>query len=160
MISYAEKYKGIHPGRVLKRELEKRSLKQRSFALSIGVHPQALNAIIKARRDLNTAMALKMEDGLGLQVGSLVLLQAFFDIERVREKPNVRTPDFSILRKSLFWDTDIEKIDWEGRRRAVIRRVLERGNIAEKKEISRFYGSKRVAEVASSIHTTFSSTWV
>lgn len=79
MVSYAEKYRGIHPGQVLKRELKKRSLKQRPFALSIGEHPQTLNAIITERRDLNTALALRIEDKLGLQEGSLVLLQAFYD---------------------------------------------------------------------------------
>src|SRR5690606_29613880 len=156
MISYAKKYKGIHPGCILKKELEKRSLKQRSFALSIGVHPRTLNAIIRERRDLNTTMALKMEDELGLQLGSLVLLQAFYDLKKEKERQNARTPDFAILRKSLFWDTDIEKIDWEGHYKAVIRPVLERGNVHEKKEVSRFYGSKKVAEVASSIQTPFS----
>ncbi|MDL5511078.1 helix-turn-helix domain-containing protein [Arenibacter sp. M-2] len=157
MIAYAEKYKGMHPGWVLKRELKKRSLKQRPFALSIGEHPQTLNAITKERRDLNTALALKIEDKLGLGEGSLVLLQAFYDIKKEKEGQNARTPDFSILRKSLFWDTDIEKIDWQGQYKAVIRRVLERGNAQEKKEISRFYGAKKVAAVANSINATFAS---
>lgn len=152
MIAYVEKYKGIHPGRVLKRELEKRSLKQRPFALSIEEHPQTLNAITNERRDLNTALALKIENKLGLKEGSLVLLQAFYDIKKEKEGQHTRTPDFSILRKSLFWDTDIEKIDWEGQYKAVIRRVLERGNVQEKKEISRFYGKKKVAAVANSMN--------
>ncbi len=38
------KYKGIHPGIILDRELKKRSLKQRPFALSINEHPQTFNA--------------------------------------------------------------------------------------------------------------------
>src|SRR5688572_28557796 len=53
-------YKGIHPGIVLKRELEKRSLKQRPFALSIEEHPQTLNAITKGKRNMYTALALKI----------------------------------------------------------------------------------------------------
>ncbi|AZQ59902.1 plasmid maintenance system antidote protein [Maribacter sp. MJ134] len=157
MIAYAKKYKGIHPGRVLKRELKKRSLKQRPFALSIAEHPQTLNAITNERRDLNTALALKIEDKLGLEEGSLVLLQAFYDIKKEKAGHHTKTPDFSILRKSLFWDTDIKKIDWEGQYKAVIRRVLERGNTQEKKEISRFYGAKRVAEVANSMNRTATS---
>lgn len=157
MIAYAKKYKGIHPGRVLKRELKKRSLKQRPFALSIAEHPQTLNAITNERRDLNTALALKIEDKLGLEEGSLVLLQAFYDIKKEKADQHTKTPDFSIFRKSLFWDTDIKKIDWEGQYKAVIRRVLERGNTQEKKEISRFYGAKRVAEVANSMNRTATS---
>ena len=48
MLSISEKYKGIHPGVVLDRELKKRAIKQRPFALSIGEHPQIFNAIINA----------------------------------------------------------------------------------------------------------------
>lgn len=151
MIPYAEKYKGIHPGRVLKRELQKRSLKQRPFALSIGEHPQTLNAIIGEKRDLNTALALKIEDILGLQEGSLVHLQAYYDIKREKGKKHSKKPDFTILRKSLFWDTDVEHMDWEKKHKAVIRRVLERGSAQELKEISRFYGPKKVAAVADSL---------
>lgn len=42
MILFSEKYKGIHPGVVLDRELKKRSIKQRPFALSINEHPKLL----------------------------------------------------------------------------------------------------------------------
>ena len=116
-----------------------------------------MNAIIGQRPDLNTALALRIEDKLGLQEGSLVLLQAFYDIKKEKEGQRAKTPDFSILRKSLFWDTDIETMDWGRKYKAVIRRLLERGNDQEKKEISRFYGAKKVAAVASSINATFPS---
>lgn len=157
MVSLAEKYKGIHPGRVLERELKKRSLKQRPFALSIGEHPQTLNAITKGKRGLATALALKIEAKLGLEEGSLVLLQAFYEIEKAKEGQSSRTPDFSVLRKSLFWDTDVESIDWDRQYKPVIRRVLERGNEEEKKEVSRFYGTKKVASVAKSLEKTITS---
>lgn len=68
------KYKGIHPGIVLKRELDKRAIKQRPFALSLQEHPQTLNAIIKGKRTLNTALALKIEEKLDLQEGTLAIL--------------------------------------------------------------------------------------
>ena len=51
------------------------------------------------------------------------------------------------LRKVLFWDTQMESIDWEKQYKSVIRRVFERGNEFEKTEITRFYGSERVDEV-------------
>lgn len=44
------------------------------------------------------------------------------------------------LRKSLFWDTDIEKIDWEVHKREVISRTIMYGNLNEWREIKRFYG--------------------
>jgi plasmid maintenance system antidote protein VapI len=44
MIKRFEKYKGIHPGIILERELKKRAIKQRPFALSLDEHPQTFNA--------------------------------------------------------------------------------------------------------------------
>lgn len=140
------KYKGIHPGFVLKRELEKRSLKQRSFALCLDEHPQTINAILQGKRNLNTSLALKIECELGLEEGVLVLLQAFYDIKTAKEKGKFKTPDLDILRTSLFWDTKIENLDWEKQYKAVINRVFERGNEQEKNEILQFYGKKKVEE--------------
>lgn len=146
MIKQYEKYKGIHPGVILDRELKKRSIKQRPFALSLNEHPQTFNAITKGKRGISTALALKIERELGLEEGTLVILQAYYDIQKIKEKNLQRTPNLSVLSKSLFWDTDIKNIDWERQYRAVIQRVFERGNEADKKEIIRFYGIEKVKQ--------------
>jgi hypothetical protein len=57
------------------------------------------------------------------------------------------TPDLSLLRTILFWDTKMETIDWKRHKKAVIKRVFERGNDIEKNEIIRFYGSEAVDEI-------------
>lgn len=134
-----EKYKGIHPGIILERLLNKKAISQRPFALSIGEHPQTLNTITKGKRRLNTALALKIEEKLNLEEGSLALLQTYFDIKEEKSKAKQSTPNLTLLRKSLFWDTDISKIDWQKQREAVIRRIFERGNDIEKEEIKHFY---------------------
>ncbi len=139
-----EKYKGIHPGIVLERELKRRSLRQRPFALSVAEHPQTFNAITKGRRSMGTALALKIERVLGLEEGTLALLQTHYDILKEKEKQQGETPDLSILRQALFWDTDINRIDWHRQYNAVIQRVFERGNAQEKNEITCFYGSSKV----------------
>lgn len=59
--------------------------------------------------------------------------------------------NLSLIRKILFWDTDINKIDWEAQRRAVIERILERGNDQEKEEIKRFYGDAAFKMIADSL---------
>jgi plasmid maintenance system antidote protein VapI len=143
---YIEKYKGIHPGIILERELKKRTLQQRPFALSIEEHPQTINAITKGKRKLNTALALKIEEKLGLEEGTLALLQTYFDINEEKNKIKQISPSLSILRKSLFWDTDINKIDWAIQYKAVIQRIFERGNETEKNEIIRFYGQEKIKE--------------
>ena len=144
MNTYIEKYKGIHPGIILQRELKKRALLQRPFALSIGEHPQTLNAITKGKRNLNTSIALKIESKLGLEEGTLAILQTFYDILQEKKKLEQNTPDLSILRKSLFWDTDIHQIDWAKQYKAIIQRVFERGNELEINEIKRFYEQKSI----------------
>ena len=43
------------------------------------------------------------------------------------------------VRIALFWDTDIDEIDWEKHKRYVIKRVLERGTQSEIKALIEFY---------------------
>ena len=140
------KYKGIHPGIILERELQKRSLKKRPFALAMGEYPQIINDITKSKRNIPVALALKIEKQLELEEGTIVLLQSYYDIEKEKSKTQL-SPNLSILRKSLFWDTEIHNIDWNKQSKAVINRVFERGNEEEKKEIERFYGKRKVETV-------------
>src|SRR5690349_7484697 len=104
--------------------------------------------MIKGKRRVNTGLALKIEHALGLEEGALLMLQIFYDInEEKRKEAFGHHPDFSILRKILFWDTDIHSIDWNKHAKAVIRRVFERGNVSEKEEIIRFYGLAKVKAI-------------
>jgi plasmid maintenance system antidote protein VapI len=155
MKTYIEKFKGIHPGIILERELKKRELHQRPFALSLGEYPQTLNAITKGKRKLNTALALKIEEKLGLEEGTLALLQTYFDINEEKNKLKQISPNLSKLRKSLFWDTDINKIDWSKQYRAVIQRIFERGNESERKEIISFYGQEKIKNALSQNHLPY-----
>ena len=72
--------KGIHPGKIIGRDLKKRNLSQRSFAASIGEHSQTLNAVITGRRNLTVEMALKIEQAFGYEEGFLLLLQTYYEI--------------------------------------------------------------------------------
>ena len=145
-----EKYRGIHPGIILERLLAKKEISQRLFDLSIAEHPQTINAITKGRRNLNTALALKIEKELGLEEGSLVLLQTYYDIAEEKKK-TLHTPNLSNLRKSLFWDTDISKINWDKQYKAIIQRIYERGNEIEKQELINFYGQEKIDVALSTI---------
>lgn len=130
-----EKYKGIHPGMILERELKKRSLKKGPFALSLDEYPQTLNAVTKGKRGLTPALSLKIDKALGLEEGTMLILQAYYEIKKEKEKIEPRQhPDLSIIRKIIFWDTDIVRIDWERQYKYVIQRIFERGNNEEKKK--------------------------
>jgi plasmid maintenance system antidote protein VapI len=143
------KIKGLHPGFVLERELKKRKIKKSRFALSIQEFPQTLGSITKGKRKMNTPLALKIEQALGLEEGYFMIIQAFYEIEEEKKKINQKRPAISKLRRVLFWDTNFDKIDWELQKEAVIKRVFERGNEEEKKEITRFYGKEVINKIIS-----------
>ena len=138
--------KGVHPGKFLERELKKRNLNKRQFALSIGEHPQTLGSIIKGNRRMNVALSLKIEEAFGFEEGFLMTLQIHNDIKISKYDPNYK-PDLSKIRKGIFWDTDINKIDWKQMKIGVIKRVFSRGNEEERNEIIRFYGKDEVDKI-------------
>ena len=137
--------KGTHPGIIVDRKLKEKKLPKGRFALQINEYPQTLGAIIKGKRNMNIPLAMKIEKELNLTEGFLMMLQIFYDIKQEKHKLVEKTnPDLSKLRRGLFWDTDMKKIDWHCQRRAVIQRVFERGNSDEKAEITRFYGDSEI----------------
>ncbi len=147
MNNYISIIKGIHPGFILARELEQRHLKKGQFALSLKEFPQTLVSITKGKRNMNTALALKIEEALGIEEGFFMILQAYYNIETERRKQNTEQPDLTKLRPVLFWDTKIDGINWSKQKRTVILRVFERGNGGEKEEITRFYGQKTIDDI-------------
>ncbi|WP_298707632.1 hypothetical protein [Chitinophaga sp.] len=140
--------KGIHPGFVLERELKRRKIAKGPFALSINEFPQTLGAITKGKRKMNPNLAYRIEEALDIEEGFFMVLQAYHDMKLEKEKHRTpEKPDLSRLRPILFWDTAFDKIDWIRQKRAVIRRVFERGLLREKKEIVRFYGVAAVRSI-------------
>jgi addiction module HigA family antidote len=130
-----DKYKGIHPGLILEREIKKRGLKKGAFALSLEMYPQTLNEITKGRRVMTPELSLKIDKALELEEGTMFSLQAYYEIGRARLKLNLGNhPDFQIIRKALFWDTDFDKIDWEKKYKTIIKRVFERDCDMEKRD--------------------------
>lgn len=51
------------------------------------------------------------------------------------------------LRESLFWDTDIKKIDFQKHKTEIITRILMRGWLEEFNEMLAFYGKETVRNV-------------
>jgi antitoxin HigA-1 len=139
--------KGIHPGLILERELKQRHLSKGQFAISLKEYPQTLVSITKGKRRMNTNLALKIENALEIEEGYFMTLQLYYDIAEIKRRQPKSQPDLKKLRQILFWDTKMENIDWEKQKNAVIKRVFERGNEIEKKEINRFYGRENVNKI-------------
>lgn len=139
--------KGIHPGLILDRELKRRHLRRGPFAISIHEYPQTMGSVIKGKRKMNPDLSLKIEDALGIEEGFFMTLQVFYDIRELKKKDQRLHPDFTKLRRALFWDTKLENINWEAQKNSVIKRVFERGNETEKNEITRFYGIEAINKI-------------
>ena len=148
MNSVLEILKGVHPGLVVERELKKRALVRGKFAMSVDEYPQTFSSILKGKRKMNTCLAMKIEQALGLEEGFLMTLQVFYDIREEKKKlAQLHTPDLSKFRAAVFWDTPLDHIDWQRHSDFVIARIFERGNLREQKEVSKFYGLERIREV-------------
>jgi plasmid maintenance system antidote protein VapI len=145
MKSKLEILKGLHPGILIEKELKKRKIPRGQFAIAINEFPQTLSAIINGRRSVNLPLSLKIEKELGYYEGFLMTLQLYHDIKILKQKESAKhKPDLSKFRKVIFWDTDIQKIDWKKNKRAVIERVFEWGDKEEQDEVIRFYGQDEV----------------
>ena len=53
--------KGVHPGKIIERKLQKKNISKRQFAISIDEYPQTLGSIIKGNRNMNTDLSLKID---------------------------------------------------------------------------------------------------
>ena len=136
-----ENLKGMHPGALIKHELNRKKISQRKFAASIDEHWQILNAVINEKRGISLATALKVEEELGYDEGFLMILQVYYDIEKRKQKQIRSTlKGVSAIRRIIFWDTDFDSIDWAASKESIISRVLERGTEEEIAEIARYYG--------------------
>lgn len=132
--------KGIRPGKFIERDLRKKLLSQRNLAEATKIPYQTINAIIQGKRNLTTEQALKIERILCYQEGFIAILQTYYEIKQHKEMELSKLyKGIPQIRKSIFWDADLDKMNWGRYKNAVIKRVLERGNKNEIKEISQFY---------------------
>lgn len=144
MLPNIENVKGIHPGYILKRELKIRGLKSSQLASSIGEHKQTISAVLNRKRKITPMLSIKLSKTFHVEQDYFMLLQASYEVNSAAENSNNKKPNLDKFRPALFWDTKIDSIHWDRQKKAVIKRVLERGNGAEMMELVRFYGRQTV----------------
>lgn len=74
----------IHPGEILKDELDARGMSQRKFASIIGVSYSVLNEVINGKRPVTTEYALKIEAATGIPAYIWVNMQARYNMQTAR----------------------------------------------------------------------------
>ena len=146
MLPEIEKIKGIHPGHILKRELRKRHIKSSELACNIDEHKQTISAIINQKRKITPRLSIKLSKMFDVPNDYFLHLQASYDVKNMTSSlAKQERPNLTKFRQVLFWDTDIKTIDWNLQKRAIIKRVLERGNDTEIEALINFYGRETIS---------------
>ena len=70
----------IHPGEMLKEEVEYRNIKQTKLAEQMGISYKILNDILNCRRPLTTQTAMLFEAALGISAGLLMNIQLEYNM--------------------------------------------------------------------------------
>jgi antitoxin HigA-1 len=76
----------IHPGLVLKEELEARGLSANAFSLKLRVPPQRIQDIVACRRGISPETALRLEASLGTPARLWMDMQAAYDLYLAEKK--------------------------------------------------------------------------
>jgi len=88
----------IHPGELLKEELEYRQISQKSFALKYGLPYATLNETLNGKRPVTVDFALVMEAALGVEPNLLLRMQTDYNVQ-VAQKDNKLSKRLAEIRK-------------------------------------------------------------
>ena len=72
----------VHPGELLKEEIEARKLPQTRLAMQTGISYKILNDILNCRRPLTTTTAMLFEAALGISSGLLMRMQLDYNMQQ------------------------------------------------------------------------------
>lgn len=85
--------KAVHPGRILKRELDARGLSANQLALALRVPSGRISQILNGKRGLSAETALRLSQFFGNTAMFWMNLQARYDLALVEQEkgPRIRT---------------------------------------------------------------------
>ncbi len=76
-------YTSVHPGEVLKDELEETGVSQSALAKHIGVLPKTINEICRGKRGISAEMAVKFSKAFGGSPQFWMNLQVNWEISQI-----------------------------------------------------------------------------
>lgn len=71
----------IHPGEMIKDEIQERGITQRDLAAQMEVSPTVLNEVLNGKRPVSTEYALMLEAVLGIDAGIWLRLQMDYNMQ-------------------------------------------------------------------------------
>ncbi len=75
-------FHGVHPGTILKEELDARGLSANTFALKLRVPPQRIQEIVAGRRGISPETALRIGRSLGTGARLWTAMQQAYDLRQ------------------------------------------------------------------------------
>ena len=75
----------VHPGEILKEEIEYRGISQGKLAAQMGMSYKMLNHILNERRPLTTQTAMLFEAALGIPANMLIGMQTDYNMRMVNQ---------------------------------------------------------------------------
>ena len=74
-------FMAVHPGMMIKPELEERGIRQKDFAKMVGIQASHLSEVLNGKRALTTDLAVKIEAAIGLPAKVLLAAQTQYELE-------------------------------------------------------------------------------
>jgi HTH-type transcriptional regulator/antitoxin HigA len=81
-------FMAVHPGMMIKPELEERGISQKQFATMLGVQASHLSEVLNNKRALTTELAVKIEKAIGIPAKTLLAAQAHYELESTDASKN------------------------------------------------------------------------
>lgn len=75
----------IHPGEMIKDEIESRRITQKRLSDITGISPSVLNEVLNGKRSVTTEYALLLEAALGIDADIWIKLQAEYDKQKAKD---------------------------------------------------------------------------
>lgn len=96
----------MHPGELLKDELEAREMKQIELAKELGIAKNVMSEIIGGKRNITPELAVRLEDALGIKAEFWMKYQVAYEIDKIRiknkkavEKANIPAKSHKLLKR-------------------------------------------------------------
>jgi len=78
----------IHPGELIKDEIEYRGISQKRLAAEIGIPASVLNAVLNGKRAVTTEYALLLEAALGIDADIWLKMQSDYNKQIAKSSPS------------------------------------------------------------------------
>ena len=79
-----EPYNPVHPGEMIKEEIEYRGISQKKLSAHTGIPYTALNEVLNCKRPVSMEYALLLEAALGIEAEILIRTQVDYDLITAR----------------------------------------------------------------------------